>query len=61
MEDTDLMPFGVHKGTEMANVPASYLIWVEDNVRENSFTKKVLEYIEENRDAILLELKNEKQ
>ena len=60
MEDTDLMPFGVHKGEKMANVPASYLMWVEDNVRENSITKKVLEYIEENRDAILLELKNKK-
>jgi len=60
MKDTDLMPFGVHKGEKMANIPASYLMWVEDNVRENSITKKVLEYIEENRDAILLELKNKK-
>lgn len=26
--DTTPMPFGVHKGTKLANVPAKYLIWL---------------------------------
>ena len=61
MKDTDLMPFGIYKGKAMANVPASYLMWVEDNVKPNAMTNRVLVYIKDNRDAILLELKNQGQ
>ena len=32
MKDTDIMPWGVHKGKEMKNVPDSYLFWLYDNV-----------------------------
>jgi len=28
MKDIDLMPWGKYKGVKMANVPASYLIWL---------------------------------
>lgn len=27
LKDLDEMPFGMHKGTAMANVPDQYLIW----------------------------------
>lgn len=27
MDDNTPMPFGKHKGTALANVPASYLLW----------------------------------
>ena len=28
LTDESPMPFGKHKGTEMANVPADYLLWL---------------------------------
>jgi uncharacterized protein (DUF3820 family) len=55
MKDTDLMPFGKHKGTEMANVPATYLLWLWDNDR---MTPVVEKYIEANLE--LLEAEAEK-
>jgi uncharacterized protein (DUF3820 family) len=30
LTDESPMPFGKYKGTEMVNVPASYLIWLYD-------------------------------
>ncbi len=29
-EDTDIMPFGKHKGKKLIDVPDSYLIWLYD-------------------------------
>ena len=31
MNDNSLMPYGKHKGTKLANVPAQYLIWLYEN------------------------------
>jgi uncharacterized protein (DUF3820 family) len=31
--DTDPMPFGKYMGIQLANVPASYLIWLYENDR----------------------------
>ena len=45
LKDTDPMPFGKHKGTAMANVPAEYLVWIYDN-KKTSPTVKM--YIQEN-------------
>jgi uncharacterized protein (DUF3820 family) len=50
------MPFGLHRGTAMANVPASYLLWLannSDNLQEN-----VKKYIEENKENLLIECGN---
>lgn len=53
MKDTDLMPFGKHKGEAMANVPASYLVWFYDeNIKKPAFKVgleglKVLKYCQE--------------
>ena len=33
LEDTDDIGFGKYKGTKIANVPASYLIWCYNNDR----------------------------
>ena len=30
LKDDSLMPFGIHKGTKMANVPADYLLEIVD-------------------------------
>lgn len=35
MDDLSIMPFGQHKGTEMANVPDEYLLWFHgENIKE---------------------------
>lgn len=36
MKDTDLMPFGKHKGTPMANVPDSYLLFLYSKYRDEA-------------------------
>lgn len=57
MENTDLMPFGKHKGIMMQDVPAEYLLeFVDAEIRENSITKPVLEYIEKNREILEIEV-----
>jgi len=61
--DNDIMPFGVFNKTHtaMANVDASYLKWVRENVKRNPTTGPVLDYIEDNWDAIEKELKKPKK
>lgn len=49
MKDTDLMPYGKYKGEKMANVPASYLIWLYEN---NKCFGEVLKYISDNMDVL---------
>ena len=60
--DETLMPWGKHKGTALANVPASYLkwIWDEEVKSKGSFLKKspsLKAYIEDNLDVINKEIK----
>lgn len=61
--DNDIMPFGVFNKTNtvMANVDASYLKWVKENVKRNPKTAPVLDYIKDNWDAIEMELKKPKK
>lgn len=54
LKDTDLMPWGLHKGKAMINVPADYLKWLYDN---NKCFGDVKKYIEENMDVIKSEIK----
>lgn len=53
LTDNSLMPYGKHKGEKMANVPASYLIWLYDN---NRCSGSVKEYIKENYDSLIQEI-----
>jgi len=48
MDDNSLMPFGKYKGQKMANVPASYLMWLYDSGTKGS----VRDYIIDNLDVI---------
>lgn len=50
--DNTPMPFGKHKGTALANVPAHYLLWV---YREGTSNNSLKQYIEDNMDAIKIE------
>ncbi len=56
MTDNDLMPYGQHKGKEMINVPADYLLWLYEN---NKAKEPVLSYIKDNMDALKFEIKKE--
>lgn len=62
-KDTDLMPYGKHVGTKLANVPASYLQWLWENTLSNSVihmsltNKKLRQYYIDNKDVIEKELK----
>lgn len=56
MKDTDLMPFGKYKGTQMINVPAQYLLWLYETIDAGL----VKDYIENNLDVLKQEIKNEK-
>lgn len=53
MNDESLMPFGKYKGIKMANVPASYLIWLYDN---GKCLGGVGKYIKENMDVLKSEI-----
>jgi uncharacterized protein (DUF3820 family) len=53
LTDESKMPFGVHKGKNMADVPASYLLWLYEN---NKCSGEVKEYIKDNLDVIKVEI-----
>jgi uncharacterized protein (DUF3820 family) len=57
LEDTDIMPFGKYKkeNRQMANVPASYLLWLHNNASEGvrETFPEVFEYIKDNMELLL--------
>lgn len=60
LKDTDTIGWGQFANTPLANVPASYLMWVHENVKRNGATKYVLDYIKDNIDVIQKELNQSK-
>lgn len=54
MTDQDKMPYGQYQGQAMANIPASYLIWLYDNKRCSGNVKQ---YIQENIEVLRTEVK----
>lgn len=54
--DETPMPFGKYKGTKLANVPASYLLWLYEN--GNTFGA-MRDYLRDNLDVIKEEIKRE--
>lgn len=58
MNDNDLMPFGAHQGKIMADVPASYFLYLH---KQGSISHQgVREYIRDNMDVFQEEIKREK-
>lgn len=57
LTDNDIMPFGKWKkrNTKMANVPAGYLIWLNENGSRSirSGFPEVFEYIKDNMDVLM--------
>jgi uncharacterized protein (DUF3820 family) len=58
MNDESLMPFGKYKNEKMANIPASYLMWLYDN---NKCSLEVREYIKDNLDVLREEVRREQE
>lgn len=54
LTDESPMPFGKFQGDKMANVPASYLLWI---FKENKCADLVAQYIEDNMDVLKQEAK----
>ena len=67
LEDSSPMPFGQHEKTEMKDVPAKYLLWMNDNLVEREQggqklrddEKAVMSYVQERIEAIELEAEEE--
>ncbi len=58
MTDNSLMPFGKYKGEKMANVPASYLLWLYEN--GNTFGE-LKAYLQENEEVFRAEIQQQKK
>jgi len=53
MNDNSIMPFGMHKGKKLANVPAGYLLWLYNSGKAKG---DLAAYIKENMDVLIEEL-----
>jgi len=52
LEDTDLMPFGKHRGEPMSDVPAGYLHYLWTNGLKKDYRSNVADYIRRNLSAL---------
>ena len=52
LSDTDPMPFGMHQGKPMQDIPASYLHWLWTNGGKDNKVCLVADYIRRNIDAL---------
>jgi len=51
--DNTKMPFGIHRGKPLGDVPADYLLWIYDNM---DLDRRLKEYIDRMRDALEMEV-----
>jgi uncharacterized protein (DUF3820 family) len=58
MKDDSIIPFGIHKGKALANVPAKYLLWL---YHERKCSFELRRYIEENMAVLKEEIEREKK
>lgn len=58
MTDTSIMPFGIHKGKALANVPAKYLLFL---YKEGKCFGELRAYIESNMAVLRMEVEKEKR
>lgn len=57
MTDDDLMPFGIHRGKALVNIPADYFIFLYENNRCGA----VKQYIEDNLETLKIEAASQKR
>lgn len=53
-----LMPFGKHKGEKLANIDASYLLWLYNACEDKDLPEEVKLYVEETKEVLLKEIQN---
>ena len=53
MDDNTILTFGKHKGKKLANVPASYLLWLYE---QPNLDFKLRIYIKENMEGLQSEI-----
>ncbi|MFA6974020.1 MAG: DUF3820 family protein [Parcubacteria group bacterium] len=58
LTDESPMPWGMHQGKQMMDVPADYLVWLYENNKVNGDVKR---YIESNMDTLKLEIEQKKK
>lgn len=58
LEDTDPMPFGMHRGEPMQDVPAKYLHYLWTNGKKEDRRCPVADYIRRNLSALQQEYKD---
>lgn len=58
LQDTDLMPFGKHRGEPMQDVPANYLHYLWTNGKKEDRRCPVADYIRRNISALQQKYKN---
>ena len=59
LTDKSPMPYGKHRGVEMANVPADYLLWMRGNIpQDDDLNKAIRAYIEDNIELLEEEVKH---
>lgn len=52
LNDDTLMAFGKHAGSKLADVPASYLLWLAEQIKlqsGNDFRARLCRYVDRNR------------
>ena len=55
LDDFSVMPFGLHRGQQMIDVPASYLL----NIYDTPYcTQNVTDYVKENKEVLEHEIKS---
>lgn len=62
LTDESIMPYGKYKDKALEDVPASYLLWLEGQLKKHHGNSKfnilLLDYIEDNRDELEKEMKS---
>jgi uncharacterized protein (DUF3820 family) len=58
LTDTDPMPFGIHKGKPMQDVPVQYLHWLYHNGLYGQNGMAIKHYVEQQINALKLENKD---
>lgn len=58
MNDQTPMPWGIHKGTPIGEVPAHYLLFLYNEGKTSGAVKR---YIEENKNTLEMQMLNDKK
>lgn len=58
LTDKSVMEFGIHKDSQLADVPAQYLMYIYENYKLKANLKK---YIQDNLDVLKVQMKRDQK